>query len=279
LNSPDLVARRMIACVQLGKAGITTSRLAFGTSRLHYVTQLERQRLLAASADLGIVHFDTAPAYGDGLGETELGHLLHRGRDRFVVATKYGIPANPIMERFPPLGPPLRILRGFARRFGLWRYRLPPLTAAGLRASVERSLGRLKTDWIDIVFLHEPCLERLSQPNDILEQFNKLKERGLIRAFGLAGAWHGVGALVTAAPELAQVVQTSEVDWPETCPPDVTYGAVSGAAQNYFGSRIGSEIASQRLRSALTRRPNGVVIVSTTRIGHLRDLARAATGI
>jgi len=170
-------------------------------------------------------------------------------------------------------------LRAFVRRFGFWQYRLPPLAAAGLRASVERSLRRMKTDWIDILFLHEPRLERLSQPNDILEQFSKLKERGLIRAFGLAGAWHGIDALMTAAPELAQVVQTAEADWPETCPPDVTYGAVSGAAQNYFGSGIGAEIASERLRLALARRPNGVVIVSTTRIGHLRDLAQAAMGI
>jgi aryl-alcohol dehydrogenase-like predicted oxidoreductase len=269
----------MIARVQLAKAGITTSRLAFGTSRLHYVSPRERQRLLAAAGDLGILHFDTAPAYGDGLAEAELGRFLSCGRDRFVIATKYGIPADFMMERFPPVAPPLRILRAFARRFGLWQYRLPTLTAAGLRESVERSLHRLKTDWIDILFLHEPSLERLSQTNDILEQFNKLKKLGLIRAFGLAGAWHGIDALMTAAPGLAQVVQTGEVDWPETCPPDVTYGAVSGAAQSYFGSGIGAAIASERLRSALTRRPNGVVIVSTTRIGHLSDLAQAGTGI
>jgi hypothetical protein len=144
---------------------------------------------------------------------------------------------------------------------------------------VERSLRRLKTDWIDILFLHEPSLQRLSQSNDILEQFSKLKELGLIRAFGLAGAWHGIDTLMTAAPELAQVVQTAEVDWPESYLPDVTYGAISGAAQNYIGSGIGAEIASERLRSALRRRPNGVVIVSTTRIGHLCDLAQAATDI
>ena len=265
--------------MKLAKAGITTSRLAIGTSRLHYVNQHERHRLLAAAADFGIVHFDTAPAYGDGLAETELGRFLHSRRDGFVVATKYGIPAAPIMEQFPSVGAPLRLLRAFARRLGLCQHQLPPLTAAGLRTSVERSLRRLKTDWIDILFLHEPSLQRLSQPNDILEQFSKLKELGLIRAFGLAGAWRGIDTLVTAEPELAQVVQTAEVDWPETYLPDVTYGAVSGAVQSYFGSGIGAEIASERLRSALTRRPNGVVIVSTTRIGHLSDLAQAGTGI
>jgi aryl-alcohol dehydrogenase-like predicted oxidoreductase len=267
----------MIARVQLAKAGITTSRLAFGTSRLHYNSQRERYRLLAAAADLGIVHFDTAPAYGDGLAEAELGRYLSGGRDRFVIATKYGIPADFIMERFPPVAPPLRMLRAAARRFGLWQQRRPPLTAAGLRASLERSLRRLKTDWVDVFFLHEPRLERLSQSNEILEQLNKLKERGLVRAFGLAGTWDGIGPLLAADAELAQVVQTAEGDWPETCPPDVTYGAVSGTSQNYFNGGIGTEIAAERLRSALRRRPNGVVIVSTTKIGHLRDLAEAAT--
>jgi aryl-alcohol dehydrogenase-like predicted oxidoreductase len=269
----------MIARVQLAKVGITTSQLAFGTSRLHYVSQRERHRLLAAAADLGILHFDTAPSYGDGLAEAELGRYLNGGRDRFVIATKYGIPADFIMERFPPITPPLRTLRALARRFGVWKHRLPPLSAAGLRASLERSLRRLKTDWIDVLFLHEPRLERLSHSTDMLEQLNELKERGLIRAFGLAGAWDGIGPLVKAEAGLAQVVQTAESEWPETSPPDISYGAVSGTSQNYFKAGIGTGIAAERLRSALRRRPSGVVIVSTTKIGHLRDLAEAATAI
>src|SRR5687767_12323446 len=106
----------MIGRVELPRAGITTSRLAFGTSRLHYIGQRERQRLLAAAAALGIVQFDTAPAYGHGLAEAELGRFLGRERDRFVIATKYGIPADPFMERWPSLGPPLRIAAALARR-------------------------------------------------------------------------------------------------------------------------------------------------------------------
>jgi D-threo-aldose 1-dehydrogenase len=267
----------MIPSVQLRKAGISTSRLAFGTSRLHYMGQRERRRLLAAAVALGFVHFDTAPAYGHGLAEAELGHfLLGRERSRFVIATKYGIPADPIMERWSSLGSPLRIATGFARRIGLCRYRLPPLTAVGLRESVERSLRRLKTDWIDILLLHEPRPDRLCHPAEILDQFAKLRQRGLVRAFGLAGAWSGIGYLLTAAPELAQIVQTRENEWPETLPPDITYGAVSGGNQNYFAAGIGTEVAVKRLRSALVRRPNGVVIVSTTKMTHLRVLAEAA---
>jgi aryl-alcohol dehydrogenase-like predicted oxidoreductase len=273
------MSRRMIGCVQLAKTGITTSRLAFGTSRFHYVSQRERQRLLAAAADLGIVHFDTAPAYGDGLAEAELGRFLVSRRERFVIATKYGIPTDFIMERFPLVAPPLRILRALARRAGLRQTPLPRFTATDLRASLERSLRRLKTDWIDVFFLHEPRLERLPDSGEILDQLCKLKARGLIRTFGLAGSWDGIGPLVAAASELAQVVQTAEGGWPDTCPPDLTYGAVGGTTQNYFEGGIDTEIAAERLRSALKRRPNGVVIVSTTKIGHLGDLAQVAMSI
>jgi hypothetical protein len=119
----------------------------------------------------------------------------------------------------------------------------------------------------------------LSHSNEILEQLNNLKERGLVRAFGLAGTWDGIGPLLTSKAELAQIVQTAESEWPETCPPDVTYGVVSGTSQSYFKDGISTEIAAERLRSALRRRPNGVVLVSTTKIGHLRDLAEAATAI
>ena len=266
----------MLASVRLANAAITTSRLAFGTSRLHYMGHRERQRLLAAAAGLGFVHFDTSPAYGDGLAETELGQFLGNQRDRFVIATKYGIPADPIMERWSSLVPPLRIVGALARRIGFRQYRMPPLTAAGLRESAERSLRRLKTDRIDILLLHEPRLERLPHPGDILEEFEKLRQGGLIRAFGLAGAWSGISKLIAAVPELAKVVQTAESEWPATFSPDITYGAITGENQNYLAPGIGSEAALERLRSALIRRPNGVVIVSTTKISNLRVLAEAA---
>jgi hypothetical protein len=136
----------------------------------------------------------------------------------------------------PLLGEPLRYIRAAARRVDLWQFRRQPLTSAGLRESAERSLRRLQTDWIDILFLHEPSPQHLLQPSAMLEELINLRRRGLIRAFGLAGSWDGIGALMAATPELAQVVQTAEGEWPEAFPPDITYGAVAGGIQNY-GSR------------------------------------------
>jgi D-threo-aldose 1-dehydrogenase len=263
----------VLPVVRLAKAGLVTSRLAFGTSRLHYLWPGERQRLLAAAADLGFVHFDTAPAYGDGLAEVELGHLLARRRDRFIIATKYGILPDPIIERWSRTGPILRVARAVARRAGFWGYRLPTLTAAGLRDSIESSLRRLKTDWIDLLLLHEPSLGRLSSPGEILNQLKDLKNRGFIRAFGLAGAWSGIEPLIVAEPELGQVVQTAESEWPDATPPEITYGVITGASQSYLRNSLGADVAVKRLRGALSRRPNGVIIVSSTKIPHLQLLA------
>src|SRR5262245_14677166 len=127
----------MVTSVRLARSGILTSRLAFGTSRLHYVRQRDRQRLLGAAADLGFAHFDTAPVYGDGLAEVELGRFLRSQRDRFILATKYGIPADPIMERWGSMVPPLRIGRAFARSIGVWLYIMTCLTSTRRGDGVE----------------------------------------------------------------------------------------------------------------------------------------------
>jgi D-threo-aldose 1-dehydrogenase len=266
----------MLSSVRLVKINMITSRLAFGTSRLHYVRHGERQRLLACAAELGFVHFDTAPAYGDGLAEAELGRYLQGRRNRFVVATKYGIPPDPIMERWGSYVPCLRIARACARRIGFGQQRMPPFTASGLRESVGRSLQRLKTDWIDILLLHEPRPGRMPDAGEILEQLCKLRQSGQIRAFGLAGAWSGIHDLLAATPELAQVVQTPESEWPESFVPDITYNVISRTTQRRLAPPVDAEVVSDRLRCALLRRPRGVVIVSTTKLANLRALAKAA---
>ena len=270
------MASGLLPLVRLAKTEIVTSRLGFGTARLHYLAPRERQALLAAAAELGVVHFDSAPAYGDGIAETELGRFAASERDRFVIATKYGIPADPLVEAMPMLAFPVHAVRAMARRAGRWSPQLLPITAAGLRKSAERSLRRMRTDRIDILFLHEPNPQRLLHVEEILEELCRLQRTGLIRAFGLAGGWSGVDALRTAAPALAQIMQTAEGEWPPEFPPEISYGAISPGAQNYFAARIDPVTATERLRSALERRPRGVVLISTTKRDHLRCLAEQA---
>jgi hypothetical protein len=232
-------------------------------------------RLLAAAADLGFTHFDTAPAYGDGISETELGEFIRGQRERFVIVTKYGIPPDPFGEAWPSLSRPLRAFRAIARKAGLRPTPLPPLTPTGLRASAERSLRRLGTDRIDILFLHEPHKDRIPSLDAIVDELHKLQRSGVVRAFGLAGGWSGISSLLSAAPALGMVVQTAESEWlPETAP-DIAYGAIAAGPQRYFSPTIAVAEAVQRLCEALERRQSGVVLVSTTKLEHLYQLADA----
>jgi aryl-alcohol dehydrogenase-like predicted oxidoreductase len=245
--------------------------LGYGTSRLHYLRKKERQRILEKAAELGIKHFDTAPSYGDGMAETELGDFLRGRRDQFVIATKYGEAANPITERFPVFGFPLRGLRAATRRVGFWEPPTQPFTAMGLRNSVEKSLERLRTGWLDIVLLHAPRLDRIDSVEAILEQFNALREKGLIRAYGLAGDWADIKTILSVCPELCQILQTAEADWQMDFPPDITFGALSPGPQSYWTAPTPPETALRRLAAALTKR-QGVILVSTTRPVHLKSL-------
>jgi D-threo-aldose 1-dehydrogenase len=267
----------MMPTVEFTKSGISTSRLGFGTSRLHHLhLRKDRQNLLAEAADLGIRHFDTAPAYGDGLAERELGKFLRKRKTECVVATKYGIPPLFLIDAFPGLRLPVGSARAILRRLGIWRTKLPLLSAAGLRRSVHGSLRRLGIEKIDILMLHEATLPRLLEPQELLDELQNLRFRGLIKSFGLAGSFQAILPIVRAHPHLAEIVQTNEASWVAPLIPDITFGAISRGPQSFLSRGIDEDRAKENLRIALGRRPNGAVLISTTNRSHLRALAQIA---
>jgi aryl-alcohol dehydrogenase-like predicted oxidoreductase len=87
--------------------------------------------MLDTALDAGIIHIDTANGYAGGESERMLARLLDGRRDRVTLATKAGMPHPDAGEH-------------------------SPLSAAGLRASVEGSLSRLGTDHVDLFYLHQP---------------------------------------------------------------------------------------------------------------------------
>ncbi len=124
---------------------IASSSFGFGTAYLGRRHGLrDGSRLLGAACDAGITHFDTAPMYGLGLAERILGRFLTGRRDAVTVATKVGLPAPPRVSWILPG----RLVRG-------------PLTSQrafdvrSARASLERSLRALGTDYVDLLLLHE----------------------------------------------------------------------------------------------------------------------------
>ena len=268
----------MVPVLRFDRSGLQTSKLALGLSRTHYVSsERERQNLLARAADLGIRHFDTARNYGDGLAEAALGRFLSRRRSEFVVATKFGLPANRLIEAVPLAAQPLRAVRSIARRVGLPSGTCPNLTATGLRASVERSLRALRLDHIDILFLHGP-LPPGAEADGLLAEVTRQKSKGAIRFIGLAGGWVQTVEIMKLLPALADIVQVPENDWSGAeFVPDLTFSAMRQGPQSVFEEALESSLALDRLRAALRRRKNGSVVVSTTRTDHLDVLASAAS--
>jgi aryl-alcohol dehydrogenase-like predicted oxidoreductase len=263
----------MVPMVSFGRSGLRTSRLAFGLSRLHHMPSTKaRQDLLAAAADLGFRHFDAARAYGDGLAERELGAFLQGRRNNLVVATKFGIPAHPLIERVPAMRTPVAI----ARKLG-WRDTRPPMSATALRDSIAQSLRALRIDTIDILFLHEPVASLIAQPDELRAEMQRQKASGAVKCFGVAGNYAGCVEVSRLLGPMIEVVQTYESDWkPDALVPDLTFGAMRRGPQSRLEKPLDETDALADLRAALKRRPNGSVIVSTRRTEHLRALAQAA---
>jgi hypothetical protein len=217
-------------------------------------------------------YFDTAPLYGDGLAERELGKVLSGRRHQAIVATKVGMPSSRLASHVGALRVPVQVVKGIAARAG-WVRPLPPFDAVALRKSVEDSLRRLKTDYIDVLLLHEPNPARVVAGDDLVEAALRLRADGKVRFFGMAGAYVGVRETFRRWPAWGQVIQCPEHSWDHEFVPDLTYGVVSRERQTYFQSAVQSSDAQSRVFLALERRPRGAIIVSSRRCSHLRELA------
>jgi aryl-alcohol dehydrogenase-like predicted oxidoreductase len=114
-----------------------------------------------------VTFFDTADVYGDGYGETLLRDALGEMRDQCVFATKIGYDWYN-QERRPGQ-------REHPQDFS------PP----AVRLAVERSLGRLGTDCIDLLQLHNPRMDTI-RSEALADELAALQREGKIRAWGVA---------------------------------------------------------------------------------------------
>ncbi|WP_072806515.1 aldo/keto reductase [Rhodococcoides yunnanense] len=141
--------------------------------------------MVDAALDAGITHIDTANGYAGGESERILADLLATRRDKVTLATKAGMP-NPDAGDNSPLSP------------------------TGLRLSLEASLARLKTDHVDLFYLHQP--DRATPIADTLSTVADLVKEGKIRALGVSNfaAWqiaeanHVADAVGAPRPIVAQ---------------------------------------------------------------------------
>jgi D-threo-aldose 1-dehydrogenase len=152
------------------------SRLGFGVTGPHAgwaMPRHETRSLIRRAVGLGITFFDTGPAYGRGEAERRLGDGLKAiPRDKVFVATKAGI------------GP------GGRRDF----------SAGAVEMSLKASLDRLGTGRIDLLLLHGPAPEEIT--DKLLRHLHAFRDRGMVRHLGVCGR----------GPELDTAIDTGAFD-------------------------------------------------------------------
>ncbi len=132
--------------------------LALGCMRIADKPLAENERLVRLALDMGVNTFDHADIYGGGACEQIYGKILANDkglRKRMVLQTKCGIRGG--------------------------RY---DLSYDHIIESVNGSLRRLNTDYIDILLLHRP--DTLMRPEQIAKAFDELEKSGKVRAFGVS---------------------------------------------------------------------------------------------
>jgi aryl-alcohol dehydrogenase-like predicted oxidoreductase len=164
---------------QLGDSGLTVSTVGLGCNTLAGKVDKDAARALVdAALDVGITLFDTADIYGDEIGGSEelLGQALEGRRERVVVATKFGMSTGG------------RTLPEYEAR-GSRRY---------IRASIEGSLRRLRTDHVDLYQMHQP--DPRTPIEETLAALAELVSEGKVRYVGSSNfaGWQVVDADWTA---------------------------------------------------------------------------------
>ena len=142
--------------IELGKSGLQVPTVAVGCMRISDMNEKEVSRFVDTALENGANFFDHADIYGGGKSETVFGKAISPSmRDNITIQTKCGI------------------------RKGQFDFSYEHIVS-----SVEGSLERLGTDYIDVLLLHRP--DTLMEPEEVARAFDELKTSGKVRHFGVS---------------------------------------------------------------------------------------------
>ncbi|ERJ59969.1 aldo/keto reductase [Sphingobacterium paucimobilis] len=146
---------------KLGRSELKVSALGFGAMSLSLEDRLSDLQLIQTAYEEGIRYFDTADLYAKGENEKLLGEGIKEFRKDIVLATKVG-----------------NVWNEDGRGWG-WN-----VSKAYIHTAIDASLKRLQTDYIDLYQLHGGTIG--DDFDDVVDTFERLKEAGKIRAYGLS---------------------------------------------------------------------------------------------
>ena len=147
----------------LGKTGLMVSRLGYGLSNLgrgveEEASAAEAGRALNLALDKGINFLDTAACYENS--EETIGHFISHRRGEYLLATKCGHATGGLQGE--------------------------PWEAETIRRSIERSLKRMRTDYVDLMQLHSCDLDVLKR-GEAIEALEMARDAGKTRFIGYSG--------------------------------------------------------------------------------------------
>lgn len=249
----------------LGSTGMNVSLLGLGTVKLgrdqgvkypnnfHIPDDREALRLLDIARECGINLIDTAPAYGTS--EERLGTLLKGQRGDWLICSKVGEEFEQNVSRFD-------------------------FSPEHTRRSVERSLQRLNTDYIDMVLVHSDGNdETIIREFGTLETLRDLKKEGKLRAFGMSTKTVAGGLLAAERADCVMVTwnqaHQEEVPVVDYCLSQRKGVLIKKALASGHLSNDPDPVAAS-LRLILGHAGVSSVIIGTINPDHLRANAAAA---
>lgn len=235
--------------------------LVFGVGGIHRLTlRSQRARLLHKAFDLGFRSFDVAPAYGNGLNELELGQALKSVRGEVRITTKFGIPVEFYGERHPMAFVLIRTIKKIADKNYGSEYVRRDFASTAMVRSLEDSLRRLGTDYVDRLLIHEPLQPLESnEAQNLFEQAERLKKQGKIRSFGVAGSANSVRDLArqTAIDTLQTPLSDAVSEFAYSKKSRIAYGVY-----RYFkASNANSESEFSAFVRGVLRRQHGLELI------------------
>jgi D-threo-aldose 1-dehydrogenase len=265
----------MIPRTQLPGTELSLSRLTFGTSRLFSAgSRSARHALLETAAQAGFTHFDTAPSYGFGMAERDLGDLFGRD-DAVTVTTKTGLysPGGEGQSWPTIFGRKLlgRVVTSLSRPVVDW-------SVSTARRALDDSLKRLKRDHVSILLLHEAELPLLD--TDEWQRWMAAERQARVGSYGVAVDAERLKSILAAPMPFLEIIQAQDSVSAREAEPVLAAGRPLQFTFGYLSSLSAEERSAagiaRTIKAALARNLHGSVVVSSNQIERVRALAAAS---
>lgn len=171
----------MTALTKLGRSELKVSPIGLGTMSLKGGSTKQNMEVLRQASEMGVNYFDTADLYERGMNEDMVGQALAPIRNKIILASKVG--------------------NQWRSDGSTWDWKA---SKPYILKTVDASLARLKTDYIDLYQLHGGTID--DPIDEIIEAFEQLVKEGKIRYYGLSSIRPNVIREYTAKSNIISVM-------------------------------------------------------------------------